>query len=77
MESEHKNTYTDLFSRLGNKPESASDNDPDIIERFADELYVPLFIFLFYFIYLNLYLPLVQVIAKANKFQQNHTVKKL
>ena len=48
MDSEHKNTYTDLFSRLGNKPESVSDNDLVIIERFADELYVPLFIYLFY-----------------------------
>ena len=39
-----------------------------------------LFIYLFisfYFIYVNLYLPLVQMIAKANKFQQNHTIKEL
>ena len=31
LASEHKNTYTELFSRLGNKPESVSDNDLDII----------------------------------------------
>ena len=41
MGSEHKNTYTNLFSRLGNKPESVSDNDVDIIERFVVELYIP------------------------------------
>ena len=41
MGSERKNTYTDLFSRLGNKPESISDNDLDIIERFVVELYIP------------------------------------
>ena len=28
-------SYTDLFSRLGNKPEPVSDNDLDIIERFV------------------------------------------
>ena len=41
MGSEHKNTYTDLFSRLRNKPESVSDNDLDIIGRFVVELYLP------------------------------------
>ena len=40
MGSERKNTYTDLFSRLGNKPESISDSDLDIIERFVVELYI-------------------------------------
>ena len=33
-----KNIYTKKFSRLGNKPESISDNDLDIIERFVVEL---------------------------------------
>ena len=37
MGSEHKK-YTKKFSRLGNKPESISDNDLDIIERFVVEL---------------------------------------
>ena len=41
MGSEHKNTYTNLFSRLGNKPEFVNDNDLDIIERFVVELYIP------------------------------------
>ena len=41
MGSEHKNTYTDLFSRLGNTPESVSDNDVDIKEWFVVELYIP------------------------------------
>ena len=41
MGSGHKTTYTDIFSRLGNKPESVSDNDLDIIERFVVELYIP------------------------------------
>ena len=41
MCSEHKNTYTDVFPRLGNKPESVSDNDLDIIDRFEVELYIP------------------------------------
>ena len=41
MGSEHKNTYTNLFSRLGNKPESVSDNYLNIIERFVVELYIP------------------------------------
>ena len=39
--SEHKNTYTDLFSGLGNRPESVSDNDLDFIERFVVERYIP------------------------------------
>ena len=30
MDSEHKKTYNDLFSRLGNKPESVSDNDLEL-----------------------------------------------
>ena len=42
MASEHKNTYTDLFSRLGNKPQPVSDSDLDVIERFVVELYIPL-----------------------------------
>ena len=41
MGSEHKNTYTNLFSRLGNKPESVSDNCLNIIERFVVEIYIP------------------------------------
>ena len=41
MGSEHKNTYTDLFSRLGNTPETVSENDVDITERFLFELYIP------------------------------------
>ena len=41
MGSEHKNTYTDVFSRLGKKPESVSYNDLDIIKRLAVELYIP------------------------------------
>ena len=41
MGSEHKNTYTDVFSRLGKKPESASYNDLDIIKRLAVELCIP------------------------------------
>ena len=41
MGNEHKNTYTNLFSRLRNKPESASDNDLDILERFVVELCLP------------------------------------
>ena len=41
MGSEHKNTYTDLFSRLGNNPQPVSDNDHDVIERFVVELYIP------------------------------------
>ena len=40
MGSEHKNIYTNLFSRLGNKPHSVSDNDLDIMERFVVELYI-------------------------------------
>ena len=40
MGSEHKNIYTNLFSRLGNKPQSVSDNDLDIMERFVVELYI-------------------------------------
>ena len=41
LASEHRNTYTELFSRLGNKPEFVSDNDLDIIERFVVELHIP------------------------------------
>ena len=41
MGSEHKNTFTDLFLRLGNKAESVSDNDLHIIERFVVELHIP------------------------------------
>ena len=41
MGSEYKNNYTDQFSRLGNKPESVSDNDLDIRERLVVELYIP------------------------------------
>ena len=40
MDSEHKNTYIDLFSRLGKTPESVSDNNVDITERFVVELYI-------------------------------------
>ena len=40
MGSQHTNIYTDLFSRLGNKPKSVSDNDLDIIERFVVKLYI-------------------------------------
>ena len=41
MGSEYKNNYTDQFSRLGNKPESVSDNDLDIRERLVVERYIP------------------------------------
>ena len=41
MGSQHTNIYTDLFSRLGKKPKSVSDNDLDIIERFVVKLYIP------------------------------------
>ena len=41
MGSQHTNIYTDLFSGLGNKPKSVSDNDLDIIERFVVKLYIP------------------------------------
>ena len=40
MGSEHENTYTNQFSRLGNKPESVSDCDVDIIERLVVERYI-------------------------------------
>ena len=41
MRSEHRNTYTNLFSRLGNKPKSISNNDLNIKKRFVVELYIP------------------------------------
>ena len=36
MGSEHKNIYTNLFSRLGNKPDSVSDNDFNNILNLKD-----------------------------------------
>ena len=40
MNSTHKHIYTEVFSRLGNKPEFISEEDLDILERFVIELYL-------------------------------------
>ena len=40
MNSTHKHIYTEVFSRLGNKPECISEEDLDILERFVIELYL-------------------------------------
>ena len=40
MSSEHKRLCTDVFSRLGNKPDCISEDDLDILESFVIELYL-------------------------------------
>ena len=40
MNITHKHIYTEVFTRLGNKPECISEEDLDILERFVIELYL-------------------------------------
>ena len=53
-----------------------SHHSPHSVPRFPIPAFTDICLFIYLF-YLNLYLLLVQMIAKANKFQQNHTIKEL
>ena len=40
MTSEFKQAYTEIFSKLGNKPDSVTEEDLDILEKYVIELYL-------------------------------------